>query len=90
MSFPENNSMWHELLRHWTFLKIFLLSLEGKIKILRIFADDVIGTIFDQKYFQCILSEYLTNFESFSPENGIVGVSLKPPQPKFFPGCGTF
>ena len=51
-------------------------SLEGKIKILRIFADDVRGTKFDEKYFQCILSEYLTNFESFSPENGIVEVSL--------------
>ena len=37
-------------------------SLEGKIKILRIFADDVMGTKFDEKYFQCILSEYLTNF----------------------------
>ena len=43
---------------------------------MKIFADDVIGTKFDQKYFQCILSEYLTNFESFSPENGIVEVSL--------------
>ena len=52
-------------------------SLGGKIKILKIFADDVIGTKFDQKYFQCLLSEYLTNFESFPPENGIVEVSLK-------------
>ena len=35
------------------------------------------GTKFDQKYFQCILSEYSTNFESFLPENGIVEVSLR-------------
>ena len=44
---------------------------------MKIFADDVIGTKFDQKYFQCILSEYLINFESFPPENGIVEVSLR-------------
>ena len=47
---------------------------------MKIFADDVIGTKFDQKYFQCILSEYLINFESFPPENGIVEVSLNDPK----------
>ena len=52
-------------------------SLEGKIQKMKIFADDVMGTVIDQKYFWCIKWVWVTDFKLFSAENGIVGVSLR-------------